>query len=102
MPGKTTSVADAMSRYPAAHTDSKTPGDVNEIMIAEAMSRELENVTATSWGQIATETLKDPQLSTLMKSLSANSDSWKENQELRDREYARYSEDLYTSDGSIP
>ena len=99
MPGKTNSAADAMSRYPAENSDSKTPGDVNEIMIAAAMNRELENVTATSWDQIAAETIKDQQLSILIESLSTNSDSWKEVQELH--EFARYSEAMYTSDGVI-
>ena len=99
MPGKTNNAADTMSRYPAENTDGETPGDVNEIMIAAAMTRELEDITATSWDQIAAETARDQQLSRLMKCLSAESESWKESQELR--EFARYSEALYISDGVI-
>ena len=99
MPGKTNDFADAMSRYPAAEVNPLSTEDVTESMIATAMSKELGEITSISWERLASETLKDPQLASLLDALTRETDTWTGNPNLK--EYARYAEALYVTNNVI-
>ena len=99
MAGATNSAADAMSRYPSPHTDSPSPGDISERMIAAAVSREIKQGTTIPWARLVTETTKDKQLLTLLHLLTTNNETWKDRTDLY--KFARYSDSLYESDGVV-
>ena len=99
MPGKTNAFADAMSRYPAVEINALSTGDISESMIATAMSNELREITSISWERLASETLKDPQLASLLNALTKSEETWIDNPNLK--EYARYAHVVYVADNVI-
>ena len=99
LPGKTNLAADAASRYPAPDTDlsTLTASDKTELLIAAAISRETEEITAISWSQLIAETQKDPILMVLLTAVAEGFS--KEYPTLA--EYAKYKDYFYICDGVV-
>ena len=100
MPGKTNEAADAISRHPSSlgNTQETSVGDIEEAIIAGAISREVEEQTSLSWEKIARETQKDPTLAKIIRAIESDI-TLRDNQEWK--EYERYVESLYISNDVI-
>lgn len=99
MPGKTNCAADAASRYPSPESQVGVVSleDYAEHMVAASICRDLESISTISWPLLARETQQDPILSDLMCAIGSGS--------MQDqpscKEYARYKDSLYSTDGVI-
>eukprot|EP00745_Piridium_sociabile_P016047 TRINITY_DN23877_c0_g1_i16.p1 TRINITY_DN23877_c0_g1~~TRINITY_DN23877_c0_g1_i16.p1 ORF type:complete len:1035 (+),score=142.70 TRINITY_DN23877_c0_g1_i16:69-3173(+) len=99
MPGKTNCAADAASRYPSpdSQVGSASLEDYAESMVAASICRDIASVSTISWPLLARETQRDPILSDLMCAIGDGS--------MQDRpsckEYVRYKDFLYSTDGVI-
>ena len=99
LPGKTNLAADAASRYPAPDTDlsTLTVSDQSEFLIAAAISKETEEITAISWSLLIEETQKDPILPVLLTAIAEG--FTQEYPSLSD--YIRYKDSFYVNDGLV-
>ena len=74
--------------------------DIAESMVAASICWDMENVTTISWDHLASETKKDKILSVLLNVLTTCSDDEVEIDPCL-RDYAKYFDSLYVSDGVI-